>query len=84
MDAVPRQAWREIIFMLMSGYHLLKASIDHGTQFRIPLICPTVRYLLGSAFPKPCYVAGNGDFLFLLKQAKHFFLLEVMPYREKI
>lgn len=32
----------------------LRASIDHGTKFRVLLICHMVSYLLGSAFPNPC------------------------------
>lgn len=54
-------------------------QISYHTHF------PTVRYLLGSAFPKPCCSRRKRRFFYCCQTWQfHFFLLEVMHYREKI
>ena len=59
--------------MLISVSHLLRASIDHGTKFRITLIFPRSDTCWGVPSPNPAVVAGNGDFLISVKHGRFIF-----------
>ena len=59
--------------MLMSVSHLLRASIDHGTKFRITLIFPRSDTCWGVPSPTPAAVAGYGDFFIFAKHGSFIF-----------